>query len=163
MRRIDIITATIAVSALMALASCEKHQEILFDTPFVRISDETGTSSSMNVSNSANNYLTSLRIDVNISGEKYIGDVTIEYEVIAGNGLREGVDYVIQSSTLSLVVFTKGTYTMPVRLLWKHNPDFDPEKDNTLVIRLTSSSMEEMLIGYPGPSALKSSFTFTKQ
>ena len=90
MRRIDIITATIAVSALMALASCEKHQEILFDTPFVSISDETGTSSSMNVSNSANNYLTSLRIDVNISGEKYIGDVTIEYEVIAGNGLREG-------------------------------------------------------------------------
>ena len=161
--RIDIKKAMIALLVLLSLHSCEKHQEILFDTPFVSISDETGTSSTMTISSTANNLLTSLKVDINVSAARFTDDITVEYEVVAGDGLREGVDYVIQSSTLSPVVFTKGTYTMPVRLLWKHNPDFDPEKDNTLVIRLTSSSMEEMLIGYPGPSALKSSFTFTKQ
>ena len=161
--RLDIKKAMIALLVLLSLHSCEKHQEILFDTPFVSISDETGTSSTMTISSTANNLLTSLKVDINVSAARFTDDITVEYEVVAGDGLREGVDYVIQSSTLSPVVFTKGTYTMPVRLLWKHNPDFDPEKDNTLVIRLTSSSMEEMLIGYPGPSALKSSFTFTKQ
>lgn len=161
--RLDIIKAIISVTVLLSLQGCEKHQEILFDTPFVSISDETGTSSSMTVSSKANNLLTSLKVDINVSAARFTDDITVEYEVIAGDGLREGVDYVIQSSTISPLVFEKGTYSLPVRLMWKYNADFDPDKDNTLVIRLKSSSMEEMIIGYPGPSALRSKFTFTKQ
>ena len=50
-----------------------------------------------------------------------------------------------------------------LKWLWKYNAGFDPDKDNTLIIRLKSSSMEDMVIGYPGPSALRSTFIFTKK
>ena len=161
--RIDIKKAMIALLVLLSLHSCEKQQEILFDTPFVSISDETGTSSTMTISSTANNLLTSLKVDINVSAARFTDDITVEYEVVAGDGLREGVDYVIQSSTLSPLVFEKGTFSLPVRLLWKYNAGFDPDKDNTLIIRLKSSSMEDMVIGYPGPSALRSTFIFTKK
>lgn len=152
-----------ALAALWGLQACEKHQEVFFDTPFVSISDETGTSSSMTIKKTADNMLTSLRVDLSISSARFTEDVTVEYEVIAGDGLREGVDYVIQSTTQSPLVFEKGNYTLPVRLLWKYNPDFDPDKDNSLVIRLSGSSMEDLTLGYPGPAAIKSKFTFTKK
>lgn len=159
MKKTFVISLFLGVSAL--LSSCEKHQEVYFDTPFVTISDENRISSSQNIDKNANNLLTELWVDMVISEAKFTEDITVEYDLSIGDGLKEGVDFVIQGSTLSPLIFKKGKTSLPIRILWKKAP-FNPEKDNSLTITLVSSSLEEMVIGYPGPSAIRSKFTFTK-
>lgn len=158
-----ILFRIVLLSAVCTLiGACDKHTEVLFDTPFVSISDEQRGSSTQYISKDANNLLSPLWVDINVSSNRFTEDISIEYEIIVGDGLKEGEDFVIQSTTRSPLVFKKGTYNMPIRILWKKTP-FDPEKNNTLEIKLVSSSLEDMLIGYPGPSRKRSTFTFIKQ
>ena len=79
--------------------------------------------------------------------------------MILGDGLKEGVDFKLQASTASPLTFEPGTYDLPVRILWLKNPDFDGSKDNSLRIRLKSSSLE----GYPGPGEVRREFSFLKK
>ena len=66
-------------------------------------------------------------------------------------------------STASPLTFEPGTYDLPVRILWLKNPDFDGSKDNSLRIRLKSSSLEGMVMGYPGPGEVRREFSFLKK
>lgn len=145
--------------ALALLCSCEKHQEVYFDTPFVRIED-TGGNAAMNIDHTLDNLLTELRVVVSASSNYFTEPITVEYDVIAGDGLQEGVDFRIQSSHRSPLTFSPGTYTLPIRVIWYKATDFDPDKDNTLTLRLTGASIPEMLLGVPGPDGKKSEFIY---
>ena len=53
-------------------------------------------------------------------------------------------------------------YEKTINIVWLKNPDWDPNKDNTLVVELVSSSLSNMTLGYPGPSKRMKSFKFIK-
>ena len=141
------------------LLGCEKHQETFFDTPYVRIEDANGKTS-MEIDHKLDNMLTEIRVVVSASNNYFTEPITVEYEVITGSGLQEGVDYKIQSSHRSPLTFNPGTYSLPIRVIWYKSANFDPEKDNTLTLRLTGTSMPEMLLGVPGPDHKRSEFIF---
>ena len=85
--------------------------------------------------------------------------VTVTYEVIAGDGLKEGVDYKLLNKENSLT-FLPGIYDMPIRIQWMSHA-VDPTKDNTLKIKLVSND-KGYAIGLPGPAQLQSVLTITK-
>lgn len=146
-------------AALALLCACERHTEVFFDTPFVRIEDANGMSS-MDIDRNLNNLLTDIRIVISASKEYFTEPVTIAYEIIVGDGLQEGVDFKIQSSQRSPLTFSPGTYSLPIRVIWYKSSSYDPSKDHTLTFRLTSSSVPEMLLGLPGPDHKRNEFTF---
>ena len=160
MKSIDKVTAIFAATVL--LLGCSKHEKIYFDTPFVRIEDSNGVAS-MVVDRKLDNLLTEIRIVLSASSNFFNQPIVVEYEAIVGDGLKEGEDFRIQSSHRSPVTFDPGTYTMPIRVIWYRTDGFDPGKDNTLTLRLTNSSLPEMLLGCPGPDNIKKEFVFTKQ
>lgn len=150
------------IFAALLLCSCQDRLNIVFDTPFVSIMDD-GNGSSITIPNDMNNVLSILTVKVNASKNYFKEAITIEYDVVVGNGLKEGVDFSIQPNTKSPLVFEPGEYSRPVRIIWNKNPNLDPEKDNTLTLVLKSSSVKEMVLGYPGPDALYSTYKFTKK
>ena len=153
----------IALVALLAAATaCQKHTEIFFDTPFVRIEDPNGQTT-MVVDRTLDNLLTEIRVVVSASSNYFSEPLTVEYETIVGDGLQEGVNFKIQPSHRSPITFTPGIYSMPIRVIWYKPEDFDPQKDNTLTLRLTSSSVPEMLMGVPGQDGKRSEFIFKQQ
>lgn len=152
---------TIIFAALL-LCSCSDRLNILFDTPFVSIMDD-GNGSEMIIPKEMDNVLSTLTVKVNASSNYFKEPIVIEYEVIKGAGLTEDVDYKIQPNTKSPLTFTPGMYSLPVRIIWYKNASLDPDKDNTLTIKLKSSSLKEMVIGYPGPDAKYSTYKFTKK
>ena len=132
-----------------------------FDMPFVYICDENGGSSS-SVNYQGNNILTEMR--VHLSCKRFTEPIVVCYDVTVGDGLKEGVDFVIQSTTKSPLTFQPGTYDLPVRISWRKSENFDPAKDNTLTITLKSveSNLGEFCIGLPGPDKLRSSYVISK-
>ena len=151
------ILSSLAVVAL--LCACEKHTEVFFDTPFVRIEEVNG-GTSMVIDHNLDNILTEIRVTVSASKNYFTGPITVEYETVVGDGLREGVDFKIQSSQRSPLTFNPGTYSLPIRVIWYKSNSFDTSKDNTLTLRLTGSSNPDMLIGCPGPDSKKKEFIF---
>lgn len=152
---------TILFSALLLCCGCQKHEEVFFDTPFVRIEDINGATA-MTVDGKLDNLLTEVRIVVCASDNYFISPVTVEYETIVGDGLTEGEDFRIQPSTMSPLTFSPGTYSMIVRVVWYKRENLDPEKDNTLTLRLKGTDNPDFLLGVPGPSHKKQEFIFTK-
>jgi len=146
-------------AAILLLCSCEKHTETYFDTPFVRIEDANGKSY-MDVDHKLDNLLTETRVVVSASSNYFTEPISVEYEVITGDGITEGVDFRIQSSHSSPLTFSPGTYTLPIRIIWYKAADYDPAKDNTLTLRLTGTSIPEMQLGVPGPDAKRSEFIY---
>ena len=146
-------------AALALLCGCERHTETFFDTPFVRIEEVNG-GSSMVVDHTLDNVLTEIRVVVSASKNYFTAPITVEYEVIAGDGLKEGTDFKIQSSHRSPLTFDPGSYSRPIRVIWYKSSAFDPSKDNTLTFRITGTSVPEMLLGVPGPGGKKKEFIF---
>lgn len=154
-----ILAILLAASAL--LSGCEVHEDTFFDIPFAYLVDSNGQSS-MIVDNSLDNLLTELYLKIDLSGNQFSEPVTVTYETTVGNGLQEGVDFKIQASTKSPLTFSRGTYSLPIRIIWLTR-DLDPSKDNTLTFTITGTSLPEMLIGLPGPDSLNKSYIFTKK
>lgn len=147
------------IAAIALLCGCEKHAEVFFDTPFVRIEDANGKAS-MDIDHTLDNVLTEIRVVVSASKNYFTGPITVEYETIVGDGLEEGVNFRIQPSHRSPITFEPGTYVMPIRIIWYKPATYDPNKDNTLTLRLTGTSIPEMLLGVPGPNGNKSEFVY---
>ena len=152
-----------ALGLLISSNSCQDHLVVLFDTPFFAINDDTGTLSELDVNKDANGLVSELKVRFVVSNHYFQEAVTLEYETIAGDGLTEGTDFRIQPTTASPLTFEPGTYEQFIRVVWYSNPAFDPAKDNTLRIRLKSSSLKNAVMGYPGPDHLNSEFLFTKK
>ena len=147
------------VAAIALLCSCEKHTEVYFDTPFVRREDANGKAT-MDIDHTLDNMLTEIRVVVSASNNYFTEPITVEYEVIVGDGLKEGEDFRIQASHRSPLTFSPGTYALPIRVIWYKATDFDPAKDNTLRLRLTGTSVPGMQLGVPGPGGKRSEFIF---
>jgi len=147
---------------ILVLCSCNDRIEILFDTPFCSVMLHESTVSEYTIDKDANNLLTVLDVTMSVSNHYFTDPISIEYDVICGSGIKEGVDFEIQKTTKSPLTFDQGTYSKPIRLLWYKNPSFDPNADNTVRIVLKKSSVPQMLMGYPGPDSLHSEFVFTK-
>lgn len=153
------------LAAALLCCGCEWHEDVLFDTPFASVFDNAGGSSSTidsRFGKGVESILSELKVSVSVSGERFTDPISVEYEVIVGDGLKEGVDFRIQPSTASPLTFSPGTYTLPVRVLWLKTGSPDSSKDNTLTIKLSGSSLEGMVLGYPGPAGKGQTFVFTK-
>lgn len=74
---------------LALLASCQKHEEIYFDTPFARIEDANGQST-MVIDHSLESVLSEIRIVISASKQYFTEPITVEYETIVGDGLKKG-------------------------------------------------------------------------
>ena len=151
--------------AALLCCGCDWHEDVYFDTPFAYIFDNAGGSTATidsKFGKGVESVLTELKVSISVSEGYFTEPISIEYEVIAGAGLKGGVDYKIQPSTASPLTFSPGTYTLPVRIMWLKTDSPDSSKDNTLTIRLSRSSVDGMEIGYPGPSHKGQAFVFTK-
>lgn len=95
-----------------------------------------------------------------MSTKKIAEDVTVDYELVVGDGLQEGVDF-RQVSPGSSIVFPSGVYERPIRIEWL-NHMIEAGKNNTVKIVLKSNS-KNFTIGFPGPDHLNSEYTITKQ
>lgn len=155
----------IFMAAALLFCGCDWHEDVYFDTPYAFIFDNAGGSSSTidsRFGKGVESVLTELKVSVSLSEKRFSEPVTVEYEIIAGDGLKEGVDYKVQPSTASPLTFSQGTYSLPVRIMWLKTETPDASKDNTLTIRISGSDMPDMVLGYPGPSHRGQAFVYTK-
>lgn len=143
---------------LMFQASCADEEGVWFDEPFVRISTSTGQASTVVLSNVRNTNAYSVYLSSRPLAEN--DSVEVSYEVIAGDGLQEDVDYKVVT-TQNPLVFLPGIYDMPIRIRWMKNR-VDPTKDNTVTIRLTGTNKGYNL-GYPGPNHVQSAVVIEKK
>ena len=97
---------------------------------------------------------------VYLSSRPITDSLEVSYEIIVGDGLKEDVDYKVVT-TANPLVFFPGINDMPIRIRWLKNP-VDPEKDNTLKIRLTGNSKGYNL-GFPGPDHVQSEVVIEKR
>ena len=141
---------------MVAICSCADQEGEWFDTPFVRISTETGQASTVVLSNVRNvNAYT-----VYLSSPPIVDSLEVSYEIIVGDGLVEDVDYKVVT-TQNPLVFLPGIYDAPIRIRWLRNT-VDPTKDNTVTIRLTGNSKGYNL-GFPGPDHIQSQVVIEKR
>lgn len=139
---------------LLLFNSCGLDENPAYDLKFIHIM--VNESSTVNVSHRAN---TIGSYNVYLSAPASNETVTVTYEIIVGDGLKEGVDYKLMSNDNTLT-FLPGIYDMPIRIQWMANP-VDSSKDNTIKIKLISND-KGYTIGLPGPAKNQSELTITK-
>lgn len=83
----------------------------------------------------------------------------VDFSITPGDGLKAGTDYEIVTSGNTLS-FLPGIYDMPIRIRWLPH-SLDPSKNNTLVIRIESNSMD-LTMGLPGKDQYQRELTITK-
>ena len=144
------------LTALLTLAGCGKDESVTFTQPFIRISTETGAASTVVRSNvrNINTYY------IYLSSRPLTANLEVNYEVIIGDGLQSGVDFELVNPS-NQITFLPGIYAMPIRIKWLEHT-VDPNKDNTLTIRLVSNS-QNFTMGYPGPDETQRQLVITKE
>lgn len=140
---------------LIGLISCGKEEHKPYNQPFIHIMENNASFSTVNFQASIIS-----TYNVYLSSEPLSGNVEVTFEVIAGDGLKEGEDFEMITKG-NTIVFLPGIYDNPIRVRWLPSANFDPKKNNTLTISLTSNSMGFPL-GLPGPSQLQKQFVITK-
>ncbi|MFD2554251.1 hypothetical protein [Sphingobacterium tabacisoli] len=134
--------------------ACNKDEAVPYDHPFFYIhvnnSDEVRIAADRNETQSYSVYF---------SGKKQFETMTLDYEIIMGNGLQEGRDFELLSSSRTLE-FKPGIVEMPIQIRWLPHA-IASEKNNNLTIRLISNN-KNYTIGLPGPDRLQSSLHFIK-
>ena len=134
--------------ALVALCGCQKEEFEGFDMPFVKVTTTTGASQTVVLS------------VVSVSSKMLTTALVVNYEIVVGDGLQEGVDYELVT-TGNQLTFEPGIYDMPIRIKWLAHP-VDETKDNTLTIRLTGNS-QNLHLGVPGPDGLQKQLVIEKK
>lgn len=95
--------------ALVALCGCQKEEFEGFDMPFVKVTTTTGASQTVVLSN-VNNINTYV---VSVSSKMLTTALVVNYEIVVGDGLQEGVDYELVT-TGNQLTFEPGIYDMPI-------------------------------------------------
>ena len=98
------------LAVAIVLSSCSKDEEP-FDHPFIYIADAQGGSSA--VIDCDGTFVATYY--VYMSTKKIAEDVTVDYELVVGDGLQEGVDF-RQVSSGSSIVFPRGAHERPIRI-----------------------------------------------
>ena len=142
--------------AIALMTACNKEEFSGYDMPFVRISTETGASSTTVLSNvrNINTYV------VTLSSRPLTTPLVVNYEIKVGDGLQTGVDYELVT-TGNTLIFEPGVYDMPIRIKWLPHT-VDAQKDNTLTITLTGNN-QNLALGLPGNANRQRVLTITKQ
>lgn len=134
--------------------SCNKEEYKPYDHPFVNI--HFNNSDQARIRENRNE---TVEYFVYLSAKLQYEPTIVNFEIIAGNGLSEGIDYEIVNAERS-VTLLGGVFQAPISIRWKSNP-INREKDNSLTIRLTSNN-RNFTIGLPGPDKKQSSLKITK-
>jgi len=139
---------------ILLFSACNKNEIEVYDNPFVHIMYEGA--SSVKVSSKAN---VLKEYNIYLSSKPLSQNLVVNYEVVVGDGLKEGIDFEMITQGNSLT-FLPGIYEMPVRIKWLPN-ELDPLKDNSMVIRITDNNLG-FTIGLPGPANNQSELKITK-
>ena len=125
------------------LTACGDEHEPM-DNAYVHFLLSDGTSQAVVTSdvNAINTYY------VFLSSRTLDHPLIVDYEVIVGDGLTPGRDFELLNTKPQLV-FQPGVFDMPIRIRWIPNA-LNPERDNSLTIRLTNSNLG-LTLGMPGP------------
>ncbi|WP_026810908.1 hypothetical protein [Arenibacter latericius] len=139
---------------LLIISGCSKDEIKVYDEPFVHI----------NFNKQENVDIRSNRRDivayyVYLSSKPLKDDLYVDYSIINGDGLTEGVDYKVLTKENPLH-FPTGIYQRPIQIQWLERT-VDPTKDNTLTIQLDSNNLS-ISTGMPGPDKIQSKLIFTK-
>ncbi|MGQ1889737.1 hypothetical protein ACT29H_04775 [Thermophagus sp. OGC60D27] len=139
---------------MLVFLACNENETEVYDRPFIHIMYEGA--SSIKVSSKAN---VLKEYNIYLSSKPLSQNLVVDYEVLVGNGLEEGVDFelITQGNTMT---FLPGIYEMPVRIKWLPNA-LDPSKDNSIVIRLTGNNLG-FTLGLPGPDHHQTELKITK-
>jgi hypothetical protein len=135
--------------------SCNKDETEPYTLRFIHIMDNE--SSAVTVNQSANAIGT---YNVYLSSPQFFEPIKVTYNIVAGNGLVEGVDYQIVNNARE-ITFLPGIYDMPVRIKWLSNP-IDDTKNNTITINLVSTDNNSYTLGLPGKDQKQKSLVITK-
>lgn len=129
-------------------SSCDDSTSIMFTDYYACIKDEGGSATSTVSTKMTESYTATYYI--NLVSVPMDEPVTICYEIIAGDGLKEGVNFKVINGTGN-VTFDKGIFKKPLRIEY-FPAKVDETKDCKLTIRLTESSNNAIGLGYPGPN-----------
>lgn len=140
--------------AVFAFSACNKDTTTPYDNPFFYI--HVNNNSTVRVASDRSEVV---EYKVFFSGKRQFETITLDYDVVVGAGLKEGVDFQIVSNKRQLE-FLPGIVEMPIAIRWLSNP-LDDAKDNSLVIKLVKNS-KNYTIGMPGPDGLQSKLTIVK-
>lgn len=152
-----ILTSLVSFWAMtILLLSCNKDENIVFDTPFISV--VAYNSSSAGPISTEQEFVAEYVIQLNAAAPKK--NVEVNYNIIVGDGLKEGLDFELITKGNSQT-FLQGIYELPIRIKWLKtcvrdeegkiiNDSLDDTKDVTLTIELKSNS-ENYTLGYPGP------------
>ena len=148
------ILQILTITIISFLSSCSKEEVTPFDHPFFHI----------HVDNQDRVSVASIRRDtidykVYLSAKLQFEPIDVKYEIVPGEGLEAGRDYEVVT-TGNTLTFAQGIFERPISIAWKESV-LDPEKNNTLTIRLLSNS-KGYTIGLPGPDKIQSSLLITK-
>ena len=97
-----------------------------------------------------------------LSSKLRTGNLEVQYKVVPGDGLQEGVDYSLTETNSNPIVFEPGVYEKTIQINWLPN-NLNNTKDNTVRIILVSSNDPSVNIGRLGPDKLGSEYTIKKE
>jgi len=141
-------------SSICLLFSCGTDEFEPYRQPFIHIMkgeiSELTVSSEAKVLNEYKIYLSSAPLSETLN---------VEFSIMPGDGLTEGVDYEIVTAG-HILDFLPGIYDMPVRVRWLPHR-VDPAKDNSLIIRIENNSMN-LTMGLPGSDQKQRELKITK-
>ncbi len=156
MRHNILLSITAAAAAIFSLAGCsDRPSDFVFRDYFVSVSSESGEAAST-VLSTADNLV--LQYPVRLVSQEREEDLEVTFEVVPGDGVKEGVDYSLPAKRT--LTFSNKEYQKFIRINFLRH-QVDESKDNTLTIRLTATSDPGVSIGYPGPSKKFSTHVIT--
>lgn len=147
------------IAALTLSAGCGKLEYKVYDNPYIFIA-EAGDATYMETSRVSARRNDLVKIyNVYFSTKAVDCPVTVNYEIIVGSGLKEGLDFTLDTPGGSLV-FAPGTYVMPIQITYLKN-SITSGNDNTITIKLTGAD-RNVTLGIPGEGNHNVSHTITK-
>lgn len=148
-----LIISTI-IAGFTLLSSCKKEVEP-FNHPFFHIMVDN--KSAIDVLSDRKDLV---NYNVYLSAELQFEPIDVNYEVIVGDGLKEGRDFDLITKGTKLN-FPPGIFERPITIQWKEAA-LDPTKNNTIIIKLISNS-KNYTLGLPGPDQLQKQLVITKK
>lgn len=154
------------IIAALCLVSCQQKY-LIYDNPYVYIkwssdSQMSETSTIMSRASATRTY------DIMLSSKRITSPIKVYYEIIVGDGLKEGVDFEIEQAE-NYVTFmptdadtlTTQDFTRSMNIKFLRNTSIDKEMDNTITIRLIDAD-PKIQLGLPGKNARNSFHTIRK-
>ncbi|WP_082434882.1 hypothetical protein [Pedobacter sp. Hv1] len=142
------------IASLTFLSSCKKEVEP-YNHPFFHIMVDNKAAVDV-----LSNRKDVVNYNVYLSAELQFEPIDVNYEVIVGDGLKEGRDFDLITKSNKLT-FPQGIFERPITIQWKEAA-LDPTKNNTIIIRLISNS-KNYTLGLPGPDQLQKQLVITKK